>query len=819
VQAGVELGGSAVDLDRDNARPVVLLVGFDPGTQAPFGSYLLRDGRRTLGQDLAPGEVLLSASLADALEARVGDRLRAAIGPDRTADLKVAGVAEATGPGAYGLRPAVFAPLATLRLVTGRPDVNVIRIATAGEGRAEMDSAHQAAGSVRSALAALPGGGNLQVREAKRDEVESAREFAQSNVSIFTGLGLLVALAGVTLVVMLALALAEERRPRHAVLRALGLTRSGLVVLSVLEGGIYGVLAALLAPIPGALLGLGMVRIFARWPRFDPNGTRATQVLPAFEPGSLALAIAIGGLITIATLFVTSVRSSRMEISSAVKDLPEPVTRRKWSVWRTAALGPLGLAAIAAVVVGNSPIRLLGGAALILVAAGVARPLLPERVLATLAGAALAIWAVAGAAQPENALNTDSGPLFLVLAIPLSVFGLSLVLASNLRLLEAPAGLLPGKAKATMRPSLAHLARRPLRAGLGTGAFGLVLTVMAVIATFVPSLEQSITVRPDDYDIRVTASTHPGLTLPDSVRSQIVRDIAVPTRPYVGAVSQRLKGAATDSSRGTEYLPLYTLTREQLSAAPFGLLARDPRYRSDAEVWQALASDPSLVVTPIYSNPGAVVTLSGPDGPVRFRVAAGLATFGLWGLVGSEAAMAPFTTLPVGTTILARTAPGADRRAVAREVQRAVALTLREIIDEQFAVAQVPLDTLKLMLGLGLLVGVLSLGILALRAVVERRRSIGVLRALGFRPGNVLAGMLLEVLITATVGAVVGIGVGLLMGWFFIGVFAGSASFRVDGSFLALTVALMYAAVLAVTFGPALRAARLPAVEALRVED
>jgi putative ABC transport system permease protein len=312
VQAGVELDGSAVDLDRDNARPVVQLIGFDPATQVPFGAYVLRDGRRTLGQDLAPGEVLVSASLADALEARVGDRLRLAIGPDRTADLRVAGVAEATGPGAYGLRPAVFAPLASLRQVTGRPDVNVIRIATAGEGRAELDRGHQAAGPVRTALAALAGGHDLRVREAKRDEAESARELAQANASIFTGLAFLVALSGVTLVVILALALAEERRPRHAVLRALGLTRSGLVGLSVLEGGIYGVVAALLAPISGALLGLGLVRFFAQIWRLDPAGARAPQLQPAFEPGSLGVAVAIGGLITLATLCAASVRSSRM---------------------------------------------------------------------------------------------------------------------------------------------------------------------------------------------------------------------------------------------------------------------------------------------------------------------------------------------------------------------------------------------------------------------------------------------------------------------------------------------------------------------------
>jgi putative ABC transport system permease protein len=47
-------------------------------------------------------------------------------------------------------------------------------------------------------------------------------------------------------------------------------------------------------------------------------------------------------------------------------------------------------------------------------------------------------------------------------------------------------------------------------------------------------------------------------------------------------------------------------------------------------------------------------------------------------------------------------------------------------------------DMIRLLMGIGLLVGVLSLGILALRAVIERRRSIGMLRALGYRPGQIL---------------------------------------------------------------------------------
>jgi putative ABC transport system permease protein len=229
-------------------------------------------------------------------------------------------------------------------------------------------------------------------------------------------------------------------------------------------------------------------------------------------------------------------------------------------------------------------------------------------------------------------------------------------------------------------------------------------------------------------------------------------------------------------------------------------------------------------VTPSYQNPGMILTLAGPDGPVQFRVAAATTSLALWGLVGSEAAMAPFTTLPVGTTILAKTAAGVDATIMARKIEREVfsegadVMTVKELRGSLSAGTNAVVDFMRLVMGIGLLVGVFSLGILALRAVIERRRSIGMLRALGYRPGQVLAGIVSEGLITATCGTLVGIGVGLLISVVVMNAFRPGARILIDG-YLRLIVGLIYVAVLAVTIPPALRAARLPVVEALRVED
>ena len=50
----------------------------------------------------------------------------------------------------------------------------------------------------------------------------------------------------------------------------------------------------------------------------------------------------------------------------------------------------------------------------------------------------------------------------------------------------------------------------------------------------------------------------------------------------------------------------------------------------------------------------------------------------------------------------------------------------------------------RVFIGIGLAAGLAALGVIAVRAVVERRQQIGVLRSIGFRSGYVGIEMLIE---------------------------------------------------------------------------
>jgi len=123
------------------------------------------------------------------------------------------------------------------------------------------------------------------------------------------------------------------------------------------------------------------------------------------------------------------------------------------------------------------------------------------------------------------------------------------------------------------------------------------------------------------------------------------------------------------------------------------------------------------------------------------------------------------------------------------------------------------------MLSAGLAVGVLSLGVLALRAVVERRRSIGLLRAVGFQPRQLLAAVIGESMLTAAAGVLVGGAAGLAFGYIFVTAAypRGEFGFQVVNFSAAAMLVLVTAAV--VTAAPALAIARTAPAQALRLVD
>jgi putative ABC transport system permease protein len=122
-------------------------------------------------------------------------------------------------------------------------------------------------------------------------------------------------------------------------------------------------------------------------------------------------------------------------------------------------------------------------------------------------------------------------------------------------------------------------------------------------------------------------------------------------------------------------------------------------------------------------------------------------------------------------------------------------------------------------MGVGLLAGVAALGTLSTRAVVERRRQIGVLRALGFSAGAVSVGLLVESAVVALLGAGLGVGLGLFVTQntvAFLAQLNPELRFSVPWDQIGVVIVISLSAALLMTVLPARAAARLTPAEALR---
>ena len=123
--------------------------------------------------------------------------------------------------------------------------------------------------------------------------------------------------------------------------------------------------------------------------------------------------------------------------------------------------------------------------------------------------------------------------------------------------------------------------------------------------------------------------------------------------------------------------------------------------------------------------------------------------------------------------------------------------------------------------GLGLVVGVAAIGVLSVRAVVERRQSIGVLRAIGFKSSMIRAQFLIESSFITLLGIFVGIGLGTLQSWLIfleISKELEDAKFAVPIGEVGILIIITVVASILASVIPANEASKTYPAEALRYE-
>jgi len=183
------------------------------------------------------------------------------------------------------------------------------------------------------------------------------------------------------------------------------------------------------------------------------------------------------------------------------------------------------------------------------------------------------------------------------------------------------------------------------------------------------------------------------------------------------------------------------------------------------------------------------------------------------------------------TVFFLTVAPGQDASQAAKLTKSAffgaglVLLSFADILRTSIQDTVAIINLLQVFVGLGLAVGIAAIGLVAFRAVVERRSEIGMLRAVGFRQRGIFSVFLLEYSYVALLGILIGTGLGILLIYNASTAAASGATGGLNLVFappwldLAVVLLVAYGLMAAAVFVPSLKAARLPPAEALRYSE
>ncbi|MGH3135307.1 MAG: ABC transporter permease [Gaiellaceae bacterium] len=844
------------------SEPSVVLFAADPARMDGFSEITGSSGEVSLG-DLAPGEVYLNAKAASELriEPGAGVVVFAAGVPH---EARVRDVVEFEGAGTADA--ALLVPLAAGQKLFGHPgEIRAVLVSNRGDDFGGAERSDEVAALLEPVAADL----ELEVQTVKQDALEAADEAGATFVAFFTTFGTFAIAAGILLIFLVFVMLAAERRGELGIARAVGTRRGHLVQMFTFEGAAYDLAAAAIGALLGALVAFGMVFVLAA-AFADADADEGFQIEFAVTPTSLVVAFAIGLLLTLAVVAASAWRVSRMTISTAIRNLPEPpsMKRRRRLVLALVGVG-IGLAFIALALASSAFTPLSLGVSLVLMSlvpllrlAGV-----PERIAFTSCGLGvlaflLLPWRVIESVFGDLAMDFTtwivSGLLIVIATVWVIVFNADVLLGGVMRILGRFKGLAP-----VLRMSIAYPLSARFRTGTTLAMFTLVVftlvTGMASNGSFVRAINA------DEYGggFQVRAGTV-GAGAIDDMATALKSAPGVDPADFTAVGSQSVlavEAKQVGAGRPAETYLVRGLDTPFLEHTTFGLGQLGAGYETEQEVWDAVRRTPGLAVVdstivPRRDNwnfgPMPDFTLSGfyyEEGkldPITIAVLdKQTGTTAHLTVVGILKDMAPLEMLGISTsqeTLEAAfpgrvdptihyydLAPGVDPGEAAAQLESAFlengldAQSIEQVVDAVVAANMTFNRLIQGFIGLGLLVGVTALGVISARAVVERRQQVGVLRAIGFRRQMVQGAFLLESSFVALTSIVVGTVLGLILAWNIIDDQRQQPSWEslelvIPWSNLLLIFAVVYLVAIVATVLPARRASRIRPAEALRYQ-
>ena len=844
-------------------EPVVTLLGLDPQYMESFDPMLDEQGNTLSVQNLREGEIYLSLEVAEGLNASVGDVIGVYLRADAV-PLTIGGIYESGGTPSGEL--SMVMPLYRLQAARSSDDINYILITNRGgtvEGAKHTDTVIEVLEMEETGLEAA----GLKAEPIKQDLLDEADIAGASFSSTFVIFGSFSIIAGILLIFLIFVMLAAERKRELGIARAVGTQRGHIIRLFTYEGALYALIASAIGCGLGILLGRGMIQIMSV--AFEDMGF---ALVYNFTGTGLIISYTLGVVFTLIIVVLSARRVGKLNIVRAIRDIPEPPQEKKRGI-RAIILSIL-LPLIGLVMFGYgiqdlqaAPYMLGGSLAIIGLCLLARRFHLPDRAAYTLAGLGLLIFWLLPADYHFGGGEMSGGMELFVLSGIFMVAGVVWVVMYNSDLLLRAIMSIFGRIRAlapVLKTAISYPMANRFRTGIALAMFSLIiftLVVMSVInASFGKLLEDT-----DRFSggFHITGQVNINNPIPDiETALDSPGGVGLENFQTIAGISYApVKIRQADKDQEWEDLLLAGVDTAYTGSITYGFDMMTEKYDSDAQVWQALTDNPSLAVVSALLIPTreGFAMEERPD----FQIGEGdfyledkvlpdnvyvevqnpftgdIQQLQIIGVINAMAGgAAPVTTsqnavntlvgYPVPPTLYwfkvqpdmvenaSELARGLEEQFPEHGMDTSV---IADFIKDSGSMMEMFFNLMTAFMGLGLIIGIAALGVIAARSVVERRTQIGVLRSLGFQRRMVQFSFMLESSFISLLGIGLGIVLGLTLSYQII------PDIEVEGiqtiipwARIILIVGIAYAFSLITTFLPAWQASRVYPAEALRSE-
>ncbi len=876
VLPGLRFPAPVLNEDEKLNAPQVVVIGLDAKNIGGFESDILTPQGAPLDiKQLQRNEALANVSLRDTLKIKPNQRLDIFTnGTPRT--VTVVGFVQDKFLSGWtqGAANGLLVNLPTAQFLYGKQNqVGFVAISNTGGVR---DSVGRTA-AVTLAIEKDFGQSRFEVSQIKSDRIARAKEVGSNMAAIFVVLGLFSIAAGLLLVFLILVTLSAERRPEMGMSRAIGMKRLQLIESFMAEGMAYSVTSAL----AGAAIGVGVSVAMTRAMQYIFNRFDVAIVFHV-TPQSIVVAYCIGVVLTFVTVVLSAWRVSNLSIVAAIREVNEPAPRAtgRLSGIFGAALVVAGIGLTVWGATSGSAYKIGIGASLALIGgAFVARSFgRGERPVFTAASLGVLVLWVLVAGDNLHALTGTLNPgldTFFVGGV-LMVAAATLIVIYNADVLLGALngfGLIFSRAVPAVRTSIAYPLANKLRTGMTIAMLSLVIFALVMISTMSINFRRLFLSSDSRGGWDLQVQELPSNPFPSDSQGNPLGAIgeALDRNFYDTKKIEAVAQVVIGNERSTQIAQL-DANNQEMTRKPFrivgadatfleqntiGLQARSKDYASDRAVWDAVRDDGNDAVIDGSVVPGinyANVTES------RFTLdgyKSGTKTFtpfpmiisetgtgktkavriigimnrgpsetyqGLW--INLDSAGKAFST-PTGHFYM-RLAPGVDSVVEAQKVETALAqngvsaTSIQREVEKSQALSSAFFYLVQGFMGLGLLVGLGALGVIAFRTVVERRQQIGLMRAIGFSRMNIALTFLLESAFIAFLGIVNGVWLALLLANRLLSSqqfsTAGFTTFYVPWLQIILMSVGVFVASVLTTLIPSRQASSIPIAEALRYE-